>query len=155
MSLQQTINIKITRTALDVIEGHKQIKRKAKESGGILLGQVIGNEVFILKVSTPNIFDKASRHSFDCNKDAAQVIINYEFMNSGQKTIYIGEWHTHPENHPTPSRVDNKMIVQQYFKNRINEPFLILLIQGFKGIYIGIFDGKTLTETKLSIVDDG
>lgn len=50
-------------------------------------------------------------------------------MNSGQKTIYIGEWHTHPENYPNPSGVDNKMIVQQYFKNRINEPFLIL--EGF------------------------
>nr|WP_321452618.1 Mov34/MPN/PAD-1 family protein [uncultured Carboxylicivirga sp.] len=154
MNLQQTINIKITRTALNVIEKHKQIKRRAKESGGILLGQVIGNDVFILKASTPNKFDKASRHSFDCNKDAAQVIINYEFMNSGQKTIYIGEWHTHPENYPNPSGVDNKMIIQQYFKNRINEPFLILLIQGLKGIYIAIFDGKSLKETKLSIVDD-
>lgn len=154
MSVTKTTIIKITRTALDVIETHKQIKKRAKESGGILLGQVIGNEVYILKASTPNRFDKASRHSFDCNKDAAQVIMNYEFINSSKKTIYIGEWHTHPENYPNPSGVDKKMIVQQYFKNRINEPFLILLIQGLKGIYIAIFDGKTLKETKLSIIDD-
>ena len=154
MNLQQTINIKITRTALNVIEKHKQIKRRAKESGGILLGQVIGNDVFILKASTPNKFDKASRHSFDCNKDAAQVIINYEFMNSGQKTIYIGEWHTHPENYPNPSVVDKKMIYNQYFKNKLNEPFLILIIQGLKGLYIAIFNGKKLEETKLTIIED-
>ena len=154
MRLKETIDIKITRSAIDVIEKHKQVTKKAKESGGILLGQVKGNEVYILKVTTPNKFDRAARYFFDCNKDAAQVVINYEFINSSQKTIYLGEWHTHPENYPNPSGVDKRMIGKQYFKNKLNEPFLILLIRGLNGLYSAIFDGKTLKETKLTIIDD-
>ncbi len=154
MNIEETININITSSAINVIEKYKQITKKAKESGGILLGQIKGKEVYILEVSTPNKFDKASIYSFNCNKDAAQVIINYEFINSGKKTIYLGEWHTHPENYPKPSDIDKKMIIKQYFKNKLNEPFLILIIQGLKGLYIAIFDGKNITETKLTIIDE-
>ncbi len=151
---QEKIEILINRSVFNIIEKFKQTSKKANEAGGILLGQVTDEKVYILKVTTPNKFDKASRYSFDCNKDAAQVIINYEFTNSGQKTIYIGEWHTHPENYPNPSGVDKRMIDNQYFKNKLNEPFLILLIQGLKDLYIAIFDGKKLSETKLSIIED-
>jgi len=147
-------NIIIARSVLNLIERFKQTNNKDNESGGILFGQVTEKEVYILKVTPPNKFDRASRYSFDCNKDAAQVIINYEFLNSGQKTIYIGEWHTHPENYPNPSGVDKMMIDNQYFKNKLNEPFLILIIQGLKGLYVAIFDGKKLEETKLTIIED-
>jgi len=147
-------SIIIARSVLNLIERFKQTNKKHNESGGILLGQVTDKDIYILKVTTPNKFDKARRYSFDCNKDAAQVIINYEFLNSSQKTIYIGEWHTHPENYPNPSGVDKRMIDNQYFKNKLNEPFLILLIQGIKGVYVAIFDGEKLQETKLTIVED-
>jgi integrative and conjugative element protein (TIGR02256 family) len=147
-------SIIIARSVLNIIERFKQSNNKNNESGGILLGQVTEKDVHILKVTTPNKFDSASRYSFDCNKDAAQIIINYEFLNSGQKTIYIGEWHTHPEDYPNPSGIDKKMIDNQYFKNKLNEPFLILIIQGLKGLYVAIFDGKKLEETKLTIIEE-
>jgi integrative and conjugative element protein (TIGR02256 family) len=147
-------NIIIARTVLNLIEKFKQTNKKDNESGGILLGQVKGKEVYILKATTPNKFDRASRYSFDCNKDAAQVIIDYEFLNSSLKTIYIGEWHTHPENYPNPSGVDKRMIDNQYFKNKLNEPFLILIIQGLKGVYVAMFNGKKLEEIKLTIMED-
>lgn len=147
-------NVIVSRSVMKIIEKFKQNSKKAKESGGILLAQVKEKNVYIIKVTTPNRFDKATRYSFHCDKDAAQLIIDYEFINSGQKTIYIGEWHTHPENYPNPSRVDKNMIVGQYFKNKLNESFLILIIQGLKGIYVAIFDGKILKETKLFIIED-
>lgn len=146
--------IVIARSVLDRIEKFKQTTKKAPESGGILLGQVTDKKVFILKVSTPNKFDKSSRYTFDCNKDAAQIIIDYEFINSGQKTIYLGEWHTHPEDYPNPSGVDKRMINNQYFKNKLNEPFLILIIQGLKGLYSAIFDGENLNLIRLTINED-
>lgn len=154
MSQAKIESIIISRSVLKLIERFKQTNKKDNESGGIILGQVTEKNVYILKVTTPNKFDSASRYSFDCNKDAAQIIINYEFLNSNQKTIYIGEWHTHPEDYPNPSGVDKKMIDNQYFKNKLNEPFLILIIQGLKGLYVAIFDGKKLLETKLSIIED-
>jgi len=154
MNQRKIEKIIIARSVLNLIERFKQSNKKDNESGGILLGQLTDKEVYILKITTPNKFDRASRYSFDCNKDAAQVIINYEFLNSEQKTIYIGEWHTHPEDYPNPSGVDKRMIDNQYFKNKLNEPFLILIIQGLKGLYVAIFDGKKLEETKLTIIED-
>jgi integrative and conjugative element protein (TIGR02256 family) len=153
MSNKERLKIIITQSALNVIEKYKQSTKNANESGGILLGQIKENAVYILRVTIPNKFDKASRYSFDCNKDAAQVVIDYEFINSGKKTIYLGEWHTHPENYPSPSGVDKKMIKKQYFKNKLNEPFLILLIQGLNGLYVAIFDGEKLEEIKITILD--
>lgn len=147
-------NIIIARSVLNTMERFKQTTKKAPESGGIVLGQVRDKNVYILKVSTPNKFDKASRFSFECNKDAAQVIIDYEFINSGHKTIYLGEWHTHPENYPNPSGVDRKMINNQYLKNKLNEPFLMLIIQGIKKLYIGLFNGKNLKEIKPIVIEN-
>lgn len=151
---QGKICILITRSVLNIFEKYKQTSKNTNESGGILLGQVTDDKVYILKVTTPNKFDKASRYSFDCNKDAAQVIIDYEFINSGHKTIYIGEWHTHPENYPNPSGIDKRMVNNQYFKNKLNEPFLILIIQGLIGFYVAIFNGKNLEETKFTVIED-
>jgi len=137
-------NVYINDSTLKLIESFKQTKKRDNESGGILLGQIKDNDIYILKASIPNEFDKASRNSFECNKDAAQVIMDYEFFNSDKKTIYLGEWHTHPEKFPNPSFVDKKMIKNQFFKNKLNEAFLILLIQGLDELYIAMYDGKTL-----------
>ena len=145
------MNVLITSTAIKIIESYKQTKKKDHESGGILLGQILDNNIHILRATTPNKFDKSSRYSFECDKDAAQVIIDYEFINSENKTIYLGEWHTHPENFPNPSDIDLGMIKSQYFKNRLNEPFLVLLIQGLKGLYVAIYDGNKIEEIRFLI----
>ena len=57
---QGKIEILIARSALNLIEKFKQTSKNANESGGILLGQVTDDKVYILKVTTPNKFDKAS-----------------------------------------------------------------------------------------------
>ena len=126
------------------MEQHKQIDKSQHEAGGILLGQVSGNKVYILKASTPNKFDKSSRNNFVRDKDASQVIVDFEFANSNNKTIYLGEWHTHPEDFPTPSSIDKVMIHKQFFKNQLNEKYLVLLIAGRKGLYVGLYNGKML-----------
>lgn len=129
---------------LDLISKYKQKRKKHNESGGILLGQVKNDKVYILKASIPNSKDKSSRVSFLRNKEYAQHIIDYEFANSQGKTIYLGEWHTHPESYPTPSVVDIKMVQDQFEQNTLNEQFLVLFIQGKIGSFIGIQDTDQL-----------
>lgn len=121
-----------------ILKSYTQHDSKAKEAGGILLGQVSARGVFVLKVTTPCGADKASRVGFLRNKQKAQYIIDYEFENSGGKMIYLGEWHTHPEPLPSPSSVDLSMISDQYLKNKINEDFVLLIIRGTKGTYIAM-----------------
>jgi len=140
--------IKIIDSVVRVIESYIQDTKDKHESGGILLGQVKERNIYILNASTPNKFDKAGRYYFERNMEIAQIIVNYEFMNSNQKTIYLGEWHTHPVKIPSPSVKDRIMIKNQYNKNILNESYVLLIIQGLKGIYVGLFDGKKITDGK-------
>jgi integrative and conjugative element protein (TIGR02256 family) len=150
--VKDKIKVSINSSIINLFEKFKQSSKKDNESGGILLGQVKGNNVYILKASIPNKFDKSSRYSFECNKDAAQIIIDYEFKNGDNKTIYLGEWHTHPEDIPNPSSIDKAMIKDQYFKNKINEPFLILLIQGLKELYVALYDGNCIEKIEYTVL---
>lgn len=136
------LEIFITDSVREIFVDHRQLKKDQPEAGGILLGQVHGKSIYILKASIPNKFDRSSRTGFECNRDVAQVLVNHEFANSARRTIYLGEWHTHPEDYPTPSEVDKEMIRDQFKKNKLNEPFVLLVIQGRKGLYLAKFNGK-------------
>lgn len=62
-----------------------------------------------------------------------------EWRNSKQITTYVGEWHTHPEDHPSPSSID----IERWNKELPNNKKLILVIQGRKSIWVGFYlNGK-------------
>lgn len=127
-----------------ILNLYKQTAFK-NESGGIILGSVTNDyNIRISKLSLPTNFDKSGRYSFERDKTIAQIIINYEFHNSGGKIIYLGEWHTHSEKNPSPSNTDIAMIKKQYKNNKINDDFLIMLIGGLEDYYLGVFDGNDL-----------
>jgi integrative and conjugative element protein (TIGR02256 family) len=138
--------IHISEEVLSMLDKYKQKKYK-NESGGIILGFVHDdNSVYISKISHPNAYDRASRFGFERDKKAAQIIVNSEFYESDGKVIYLGEWHTHPEPNPSPSSVDIHMIRQQFKNNKINENFLILIIQGTKSLYVALYNGELLQD---------
>lgn len=143
----------IYRSVLNIIEKFKMSSKSDREAGGILLGQVTDDAIYILRATTPNKFDKRKKRSFTCDKDATQIIIDYEFVNSNQKTIYFGEWHTHPEKYPSPSEMDKCMIADQFLNNKLNEQFLILFIQGINGYYVTVYNGKNFYQTEISIIE--
>lgn len=137
-------NVEISGDVLEITKRYRQFKKNQHEAGGILLGQIKDNFVYVLRASIPNVFDKASRYSFDRDRKIAQIIVDYEFTNSKNRTIYLGEWHTHPEPIPIPSQTDKKMIMDQFKYNNLNEAFVLLLIQGTEGIYLGKYDGDKI-----------
>ena len=122
------------------------------EAGGILLGSIVGGKIYVIKASIPNKLDKATRTSFNRDKDVAQIIVDYEFENSNGTMFYLGEWHTHPEDYPTPSGQDRHMTIEQFNKSRLSQPFSIMLIQGIKGIYLALYDGEKINEHKEHII---
>ena len=130
-----------------IFNQHRQVKPKQLESGGILLGQVKDKRIYILRASTPSPFDKATRYSFRRNPKIAQVIINYELWNSGQLNTYLGEWHTHPEKSPSPSKTDDDMIKDQLIKNQLHYPFVLQYIQGTKDFFLRIITKLSTYET--------
>ncbi|MBW8360971.1 MAG: Mov34/MPN/PAD-1 family protein [Kaistella sp.] len=125
---------------LEILEKFTQHKAMAPEAGGIILGKIINDQINILKLSVPTSLDKGSRTNFERNKVSAQIILDYEFYNSNGQLIYLGEWHTHPEPYPSPSKTDLKMLKRQFESNSLNTDFLLLFIKGTDGLYIGIID---------------
>ena len=134
-----------------IMEEYTQYGKRQNESGGIILGKIVSDQINILRLSIPTSLDKSSRYNFERSKTGAQIIIDYEFKNSHGQTIYLGEWHTHPEEYPTPSKQDIRMIKEQYSQNKLNVPFVILMIKGTKGIFIGIIDEEGFHKHNLTI----
>lgn len=138
--------IQISDDVLAILDSYKNSDMR-KEAGGIILGTVSRkNEITISKLSLPNVYDRASRYNFERDKTVAQIIINYEFHNSQGKIIYLGEWHTHSAPNPTPSSTDIKMIKGQFQDNKLNESFLIMMIQGTQSLYTALYDGEYIYE---------
>lgn len=136
--------VQLSPTLLNIFKKQKQDEPGRNESGGILLGQLANEIIHIKKLSLPNIYDKATRFSFERDKTIAQIIINHEFVNSEGKVIYLGEWHSHPEDYPTPSPQDLFMIREQYLGNQLNSNFILLIVVGIKAVFLGVYDGQHL-----------
>ncbi|MCT1531331.1 Mov34/MPN/PAD-1 family protein [Sphingobacterium daejeonense] len=145
--------IVIHREPLEILNSFTQNSTKAPESGGIIIGKIIQGQINIIKLSVPTILDKSSRTNFERNKVSAQIILDYEFYNSNGQLTYLGEWHTHPEPFPVPSRTDLQMLKQQFKSNKIMTEFILLLIRGTKGIYLRIMDEEGFQEIKLNCSD--
>lgn len=144
-------NVFISEKVIKNIERYKQDTREMNESGGIILGQVLNHNIFILNFSNPCKNDKSTRYSFERDKKNAQKLIDFEFIDSNGKTIYLGEWHTHPENSPVPSNQDIKMIKEQFKKNKLNEKFILLFILGIQDFFIGIYYDKQIISKTISL----
>jgi len=74
----------------------RQLKRGSHESGGILLGRYIkgSSDVVVDHVTTP------------MKNDSSSEVIDEKWEESKGTCNYLGEWHTHPQDHPTPSSTD-------------------------------------------------
>lgn len=137
--------------ALSVLDSFTQRKSDQSESGGIILGKIVGEVIHVLKLSIPTELDKASRANFERHRLSAQIIINYEFYNSNHQITYLGEWHTHPEKYPSPSGIDRKMIKEQYLQNKFHTNFLLLLIKGVKELYVGVYETEKLIHLNVKL----
>jgi integrative and conjugative element protein (TIGR02256 family) len=80
--------------------------------------------------------------------------VYYEFINSSGRHIYLGEWHTHPAKRARPSRQDQGMLAEQYRKNDIQTPFLLLFIIGLGEFLLGLYDGHKLLSKMVQCEDE-
>lgn len=109
------------------------------ESGGIILGKILPyKHILIEELTVPSQKDKRGFYFFERNKNSAQKIINTRWHESRGETIYLGEWHTHNEDNPKPSKRDLSMIKNQLITSKMEIDFLLLLIIGQKSNYFGI-----------------
>lgn len=80
------------------------------ETGGILVGKWIDQEIIIEHATKPGPNAYHSSHSFKRDGDYSQSILNELVLTSNGNDDYIGEWHSHPIN-SKPSKVDLNALV--------------------------------------------
>lgn len=121
------------------------------EDCGILFGSQISDEKIRINSISESCCDKTSTFKCSCNLDVAKAnnLIVEEFDKSNQTRVYIGEWHTHPEDYPSPSLQDLKSLKESYNKNQLAIPnFILMAIIGRKNICWKTYDGKKFEDIK-------
>ena len=116
----------INEKSIQVFYKHRQLQANSTEAGGLLFATIDFPNIEISVASQP--FRKAfrSRTRFSIPVKQRKKMIDKMF-NKGLH--FIGEWHTHPENSPTPSSLDLKSMEQLYIQSKHQlENFLMIIV---------------------------
>jgi len=105
-----------------------------RETGGVLLGYFgqPGNVPVILQAigAGPRAVHRRWYYSPDVEFDESQVALYYE--KSGRKTIYLGDWHTHPSPVSHLSKRDKRTLrrIARCRSARVEFPIMLVLSLG-------------------------
>lgn len=114
-------SIIISNNVKKIFEKNKQVGHNSLEACGILIGnhRVDGKTLFIKHATIPQERDIRKRNSFKLISNRHQSVLNQYFIKSSNEDIYLGTWHSHPENNPIPSNNDI-LDWNKQFKTNIN-----------------------------------
>lgn len=99
-----------------------------KEAGGYLLGSQFGKQLVVEIATEPGVYDIRKRFFFKRNKYHGQEIVDGIWRASGKRVILSGEWHSHPENFPIPSKTDAKESMKSFTKGYFPLGFMLIVI---------------------------
>ncbi len=147
--------IKLTGSVIETLQQNKQVGKNSLESGGVILGRFIkgSKNIVVDKLTTPLKGDKQTRYSFRRISPLHQDIITEEWHKSNGTCNYLGEWHTHPEDFPTPSNVDIRDWKRKLKKDVFSGRYLYFIIAGIKSIAMWEGDRRTLEIVKRKITN--
>lgn len=131
-------HVVFTNPVAKIFDSYKQTKKDQNESGGILLGKVYKDLIIIDSISEPSNEDCSGRYYFVRNVQKAQRIIEEAWKESNGERIYLGEWHTHPEDTPTPSNDDKKLLSNMLKDSTMEIDFLFMVIIGIKNPFVAV-----------------
>lgn len=128
----ENLVIEIEKKILKVIRDMRQINPTDKESGGILMGSIIskGNSVVLRDYTVPLKGDCQTRYRFYRRKKRHNAVLENKWKESNKTIMYLGEWHTHPENEPDYSNQDLRNWKRIMRKSKTTSTYLFFIIGG-------------------------
>lgn len=81
-------------------------KSSKAESGGVLVGERRGPHFVITDLTIPMPTDVRGHVSIRRSPSGHVDFIERSVSESNGRLSYCGEWHTHPQRHPSPSQTD-------------------------------------------------
>ncbi|PAU86023.1 hypothetical protein CK507_16255 [Pseudomonas sp. WN033] len=124
-----------SKPTLETFCQHVQAGDADSEAGGLLLGSVHGAHMFIEQATVPTAWDKRFRYLFERMPFGHETIALSRWMASQGTIRYLGEWHTHPEDTPTPSGLDRLEWNILSAKRRDKRPTLAVIV-GRKALHV-------------------
>ena len=116
-----------------ILLSYRQLVDSNPESAGVIIGERRGVHLVVRMVSVPNFTDIRSRFSVNRIGKHHQEKVDTAFRESNGTWQYLGEWHTHPEDIPSPSMVD----YNSWKKYLCSPDPLILIIVGRSKWWVG------------------
>lgn len=147
----QGIAIEFSAEAISVFEANRQKCWISKEIGGQLFAKISGQRITIAVATITQGKSRRSRFGFFPDRAAERQDVLRYFQ---QGLHYVGDWHSHPEDYPSPSSVDLREMQDIFRQSRHELSFMILLIVGRTefpaGLYVGAVthNGVTPVVTK-------
>lgn len=103
----ELLSVEFRDDILQIFYSFRQDSIEKYEAGGILMGRrLINGDIFITDVTSPQKGDTRKRSFFKKQTKIHQSISDSLWEKSSGMTVYLGEWHTHPEDSPIPSPID-------------------------------------------------
>ena len=140
----------ISPLALQHVNRHRQSTSWAAEAGGQLFGTINSEQVCVTNVSGPYIGDERSRFRYRSNQIAAQRSIEEHHMRG---LLYLGDWHTHAENNPSVSNLDDNAMRCLISSSKLNSDSLLMMIvgraRGAAGLAVWCVSGMNMRQWSL------
>lgn len=134
---------------------HRQLRFYQSEAGGQLFAAFEGPRINVVEATGPRRTDTRHRTSYVPDRRAEQREIDARHSNG---LHYVGDWHTHPEDTPTPSGRDADSISESVAKSTHTLNAFVLVIVGRadapKGLSVRLYDrsgsGVALTPSAIA-----
>lgn len=122
-----------TEYVLSKLSLYRQNDNLSYEAAGVLIGERRGCHLVVCDLSVPGEGDIRSRYGVNRKGKHHQKKVDDCFRMSGGFQQYLGEWHTHPEDIPTPSYRDK----QSWISNIVETKAMVVVIVGRKKMWVG------------------
>lgn len=128
----------LARTVIEHLDRYRQSGGCSREAGGQLFARFNGGTVRVVRATGPRSTDRRSRVSFWPDRLAERLEIRRLF---GVGLNYVGDWHTHPEIVPRPSRTDIESFTEMFRKSHHRLAGFVIVIRGTASLPEGLFVG--------------
>lgn len=127
-------------SVLKKLLGYRQLDSFSNEAAGVLIGERRESHVVVHEISEPGEGDIRRRYFVDRRGPHHQAVVNEAFARSSGRLQYLGEWHTHAEDSPSPSTMD----LGTWRRHLVAQEKMVLLIVGRKKIWAAKKDAELI-----------
>lgn len=129
---------------------HRQIGPRAPEVGGQLFASFEKFRVRVTAATGPRDADRRSRFSFFPDRSRENAEIKERFARG---LHYVGDWHTHPEPHPSPSSLDLESMRECFRNSTHSLSHFVMIIVGqdpsLSGLWVSLHTAKKYVRMNL------